>query len=200
MTFAEGGFVHYLLEGLASRRRANNIAETMFDFISSKDRRIMRRVQRWHAPRWVRLWMLCATRGGDGWLWYAIAIMILLFGGPQRFAALGAAAIASSASVALFLWLKRLTGRQRPCAMEPHCWANLLPPDHFSFPSGHSISAFAVTWSIGLFYPSLLIGLLFCAGSVAVSRIILGMHFLSDVVAGSAIGTILGYAAFWLLR
>ena len=30
----------------------------------------MRRVNRWPAPRWIRVWMICATRGGDGWLWY----------------------------------------------------------------------------------------------------------------------------------
>jgi len=45
----------------------------------------------------------------------------------------------------------------------------------------------------------LLLGLLFCAFSVALSRILLGMHFLSDVVAGAAIGSALGYAAALLL-
>jgi len=78
---------------------------------------------------------------------------------------------------------------------EPHCWSTLLPPDQFSFPSGHSITAFAVVVSVAFFYPVLMAGLLFCALSVAVSRILLGMHFLSDVVAGAAIGSLLGYAA-----
>ena len=43
--------------------------------------------------------------------------------------------------------------------------------------------------SLSRFYPDLAIGLLFCAISVAASRILLGMHFLSDVLAGAAIGT-----------
>jgi peptide/nickel transport system permease protein len=38
----------------------------------------MRRVNNWRAPRWIRLWMICATRGGDGWLWYAMGFAILL--------------------------------------------------------------------------------------------------------------------------
>jgi undecaprenyl-diphosphatase len=38
-------------------------------------------------------------------------------------------------------------------------------------------------------------GLLFCAISIAASRIVLGMHFLSDVLAGAALGAILGAAA-----
>ncbi len=49
---------------------------------------------------------------------------------------------------------------------------------------------------LSLFYPSLLVGLLFCAISIAASRILLGMHFLSDVVVGALLGGALGYASF----
>jgi undecaprenyl-diphosphatase len=37
-----------------------------------------------------------------------------------------------------------------------------------------------------------------CAVSIAISRILLGMHFLSDVVVGGIIGTLLGYGCFHL--
>jgi undecaprenyl-diphosphatase len=140
--------------------------------------------------------MICATRGGDGWLWYPIAAAVLLFGGAERFRAIAAAAISVALGVTVFLVLKRTTGRSRPCALEPHCWASLLPPDQFSFPSGHSITAFAMAISLGLFYPVLGPSLLFCAFSIAISRIILGMHFLSDVIAGCGLGAILGYFAY----
>ena len=155
----------------------------------------MRRVNRWTPPRWMRLWMVAATRGGDGWLWYAMAAAVLLDGGPGRFRAVLAAVLAVAVGIALFLQLKRVCNRRRPCALEPHCWATLLPPDQFSFPSGHSITAFSVAVSLSVFYPAAALGLLFCAASVAVSRIVLGMHFLSDVIAGAAIGTLLGYGA-----
>lgn len=164
------------------------------------DHRLMRRVNRWRAPRWLRLWMIAATRGGDGWLWYAMGLMVAVFGGPERGQALAATAIAVSLGIALFLNLKRAFGRRRPCALEPHCWATLLPPDQFSFPSGHTITAFAVTVSLGVYYPVMLPGLFFCAVSVALSRILLGMHFLSDVIAGGLIGAMLGYGAAILLR
>jgi undecaprenyl-diphosphatase len=49
------------------------------------------------------------------------------------------------------------------------------------------------------FYPELAAGLFFCAVSVAASRILLGMHFLSDVLAGAAIGTLLAFASTWLI-
>ena len=103
-------------------------------------------------------------------------------------------------STALFVGVKKAARRKRPCMIEPHAWATLLPPDQFSFPSGHSMTAFAACIPLIVFYPSLAVGLLFCAFSIAVSRIILGMHFLSDVLAGSLLGASLGYAAVALIR
>src|SRR5580658_9949972 len=172
----------------------------MLNFIDHRDHRLMRRVNRWPAPRWIRIWMLCATRGGDGWLWYAMGLLLLVFGGDARFMAVSAAGLAAASGIALFLRIKKASGRKRPCAIEPHCWATLLPPDQFSFPSGHTITAFAVTVSLTSFYPELAPGLYFCAISVAASRILLGMHFLSDVLAGAAIGTLLAFAAVWIVR
>ena len=169
-------------------------------YISERDHTLMRRVHRWHAPRWIRVWMLGATRGGDGWLWYAMGLITLWLGGDQRFPAIAAAALAATVGIAVFLRLKKATGRKRPCALEPHCWATLLPPEQFSFPSGHTITAFAGAVSLSLFYPEWAASLLFCALSVAASRILLGMHFLSDVLAGAGIGTALADGAVWLFR
>ena len=99
-------------------------------------------------------------------------------------------------SIFLFSALKQASHRKRPCELEPHCWASILPPDRYSFPSGHSITAFSIAISIGLFYPQLQALLLIVAILIAGSRIILGMHFLSDVLAGSTIGAILGVISF----
>ena len=169
-------------------------------FITTRDYNLMRRVNRWPAPRWFRIWMIAATRAGDGWLWGAMAVVFLLFGGPARFRAVGAATLAAGTGILLFLFLKKRIGRERPCAIEPHVWATLLPPDHFSFPSGHTITAFAITVVVSLFYPSLAMVMLFVACSIAMSRIVLGMHFLSDVVAGAMLGTALACGAAWFLR
>ena len=171
----------------------------MLNFIARRDHTLMRRLNRWRAPRWVRVWMILATRAGDGWLWYLLGAAILMFGGEPRFAAVGAGTLSASTGIVIFLWLKKAAGRRRPCAFEPHCWATLLPPDQFSFPSGHTITAFAVALSLIHFYPDLTVGLLFCALSVAASRILLGMHFLSDVVAGAAIGALLARVAVFIV-
>jgi undecaprenyl-diphosphatase len=172
---------------------------TLVNFITHRDHKLMQRVNRWYPPRWVRYWALWATRAGDGWLWYAIGAAILIFGGPERFLAVGSAALTAACGIVLFLKVKKATGRRRPNCFQPHAWATLLPPDQFSFPSGHTITAFSVSVSLIFFYPELTAPLLFCAISVAASRIILGMHFLSDVLAGAGIGTALAYSVHALV-
>jgi len=172
----------------------SGIAQLVLDSISRRDHSIMRKVHRWSAPKWVRLWMICATRGGDGWLWYVLGAFLLVFGGPHGLRVAGEAGFAAGLGIVVFLGLKRAAGRRRPCTLEPHCWANLLPPDQFSFPSGHTITAFAISTPLIAQYPSAAPGILFCAMSIAASRIILGMHFLSDVIAGGVLGWMLGEA------
>jgi undecaprenyl-diphosphatase len=174
------------------------VAKAVWSQIQLSDHRLMRRVHRWRAPRWFRILMIVATRGGDGWLWYALGLILLVYGGEQRFAAIAAAGFSAVAGIFLFRALKRTSRRKRPCEIEPHCWAFVLPPDKYSFPSGHSITAFAVAVTVGLFYPFLQPCLLVLALLIAASRIILGMHFLSDVIAGSALGVALGFASFYI--
>jgi undecaprenyl-diphosphatase len=168
----------------------------MIRLITAGDRKLMRRLNQWEAPHWIRKWMVAASRGGDGWLWSAIGLILLLFGGSRRFDALATGFVSVGAGQLTFFILKRIIGRERPCATAPHCWSILLPPDRFSFPSGHAITAFAIALSLGLYYPALLVGLIFCALSVAASRVILGLHYLSDVLVGILIGTAIGVVAF----
>ncbi len=174
------------------------VRNAVWNQIESNDHRLMRRVHRWRAPRWFRILMIMMTRGGDGWLWYAIGVVVVFFGGDDRWLAIGAGAAAAVAGIFIFRAMKHSSRRKRPCEIEPHCWASILPPDKYSFPSGHSITAFGVATALGLFYPQLMAVLLTAAFLIAASRIILGMHFLSDVVAGCAIGLMLGFASFHL--
>lgn len=170
----------------------------MLNFIAIGDHKLMRKVNNWPAPRWIRSAARLATRAGDGWLWCLVGLGVLLFGGPDRWIAVAAAGSAALVGIAIFISVKHISGRKRPCELQPHCWATLLPPDRFSFPSGHTITAFAVALTLGLFYPALLLPLLFCAACIALSRILLGMHFLSDVLVGAGLGALLAFSAAFL--
>ncbi len=79
--------------------------------------------------------------------------ILVVYGGERRWLAIGAGAFAAAVGVFLFRTLKHTSRRKRPWEIEAHCWATILPPDKYSFPSGHSITAFAVAMSVGLFYP-----------------------------------------------
>ena len=171
------------------------VARSIWTRIERRDHRVMQRMNRWRAPRWVRIWTITVTRLGDGWIWYALGFLLLAFGGPQRFAAVCAAGAAAVLGIFVFKALKHLSQRPRPCQIEPHCWSKVLPPDQFSFPSGHTMTAFSIALVISYFYPSLEGVLLFLALNIAVSRIVLGMHFLSDVLAGMVLGVALGLCA-----
>ena len=120
----------------------------------------MRRVHHWRAPRWLRIWMVSATRLGDGWIWYSVGIALLLFGGDLRFIAFAASASAEAAAVALFRIVKNTSKRKRPCQLEAHCWSKVLPPYQFSFPSGHSMRRVCHRHSLVHFLPGI-------AGSIA---------------------------------
>src|SRR5713226_6753421 len=114
---------------------------------------------------------------------------------PTNWIAERAARSPAVLGIFVFKALKRLSQRPRPCQFEPHCWSRVLPPDKFSFPSGHTMTAFSIALVVGYFYPSLEGALFFVALSIAVSRIVLGMHFLSDVLAGVVLGIALGCAS-----
>src|SRR6476620_1984403 len=133
--------------------------------LSAPDYFLMYHVNRWRPPRWIRFWMLAASRAGDGWLWCCCGLAVETSNDTARHQACAAAALAVLIGIFTFKFLKRAVGRKRPCAIEPHCWADLLPPDQFSFPSGHSITAFAVAVALGSFYPSAWPVLAFCATS-----------------------------------
>jgi undecaprenyl-diphosphatase len=146
------------------------VARSLWGYIERRDQRLMRRMNRWHAPRWFRMWMIAATRMCDGWIWYGLGFMPLVFGGPQRVSAVLAAGSAAIVGILVFKALKKLSQRPRPCQLEPHCWSKVLPPDQFSFPSGHTMTAFSIALVVGYFYPALQGALFFLALSIAVSH------------------------------
>src|SRR6476469_2913719 len=91
-----------------------SVSRAMFSYISTRDHNLMRRLNGWRPPRWVRAWMILASRLGDGWLWWGIGIILLFFGGPGRFIAVGSALASGAISLVLFLRVKKTIGRKRP--------------------------------------------------------------------------------------
>ena len=142
---------------------------------------------------WLRvgLWrqvMVGATRFGDGYGWGALGLALLLFGGTRGARHLLFGAITVSIVQLAYNIAKRVLVRARPCDSFPLPYLLVRMPDAFSFPSGHTATAFAMAIIIGHFSALLWPGALLLATLVGVSRLALGAHFPSDVAAGMVLG------------
>jgi undecaprenyl-diphosphatase len=106
----------------------------------------------------------------------------------------GAALVAAGLAGLAVSLLKDAADRPRPPLADPAIHAVGTIPDSTSFPSGHSATAFAAAVAVGLLCPRLRAPLLALALLVAVSRVYLGVHYWSDVLAGSVLGAAIGLA------
>jgi undecaprenyl-diphosphatase len=142
------------------------------------------------ASAWWVKWPLIAAFGvaGDAARWRRL---------PRAGLAAGAAVATAGLVVTI---LKEWFDRARPPVADPTLHAIGLVPSSASLPSGHAATAFAAAVAVGLIHPRLRRPLLAMAALVALSRVYLGVHYLSDVLAGSALGVAAGVAAAWAVR
>lgn len=132
---------------------------------------------------------------GNGVFWYALMLALLLAYGSD--AALPVLHMACVGLLCTFLYrtLKEGILRPRPYEVHAHIAAGAVPLDRFSFPSGHTLHAAAFTVVATAHYPQLAPLLVPVTLAVAASRIVLGLHYPSDVLAGAALGAAIALAS-----
>ena len=139
------------------------------------------------------------SRLGDGVAWYALmAILPLLYGAHG----LATSLLMISAGVPctlLYAALKKGARRPRPFITLEAIHTTVPPLDEFSFPSGHTMHAFAFTWTALHGVPGFAPLLVPFALLVALSRMVLGLHYLSDVLVGALLGSLVAAVAIaWI--
>ena len=134
------------------------------------------------------------SRLGDGVFWYCLMLALLATGGADAFGPVGRMAGTGLACTLIYKWLKSKTSRPRPFAIENAVRAGTDPLDPFSFPSGHTLHAVAFSIVAIAFYPMLAWLLVPFTLLVAASRVVLGLHYPSDVLAGAALGALIASA------
>jgi undecaprenyl-diphosphatase len=138
-----------------------------------------------------------------GRLWFALAAIGVLVPGRTRRAAIRAAGALAATSLVTNTVLKPLTNRKRPAIELTPIFRRLHRAPHTtSFPSGHSASAAAFATGAALEYPVAGAAIAPLAAAVAYSRIHVGVHHVSDVVAGFALGAGIAVATgrWWPVR
>ncbi|MFK4750890.1 MULTISPECIES: phosphatase PAP2 family protein [Oceanospirillaceae] len=149
--------------------------------------------------RSVRLFFKGISRAGDGEFWYVLGLLLPLIFGIEGLAALGHMAITGLLCVGIYSQLKNRLVRQRPYISFAAIQAHTAPLDLYSFPSGHTMNAVNFTVLISFFFPLLFWVVAPFALLVALSRVILGMHYPTDVLVGASLGMLLSYGslAIW---
>jgi undecaprenyl-diphosphatase len=167
--------------------------------IGSGERRLCLAMNRWGARRALMRMFRLVSRLGDGVFWYALILLLALFGGYRGLqAALQMTAVGIVASL-LYRALKRWTRRPRPFRAHAEITPYVAPLDEFSFPSGHTLHAVSFSLIALAWFPSLAPLLVTFTALVAMSRVVLGMHYPSDVLAATLIGGALAGASFLLV-
>ena len=136
----------------------------------------------------VRDLFAAISRLGDGVFWYALIILLpIVYGESALFPAIRMAVV-GFIGVALYKVLKSRLVRERPYISLAGIVPGTKALDRYSFPSGHTLHAVSFTILAVASFPMLGWLLVPFAVLVAASRVVLGLHYPSDVAAGALIG------------
>ncbi|WP_105902232.1 phosphatase PAP2 family protein [Vibrio gangliei] len=125
---------------------------------------------------------------GDGHLYAVIGLVAWLFEPTigQTFLLLGL--LAFLIELPIYWLLKNSFKRRRPAQISDLLTSFITPSDQYSLPSGHTAAAFVMAVLLEHCYPELGLIAFIWAGLIGFSRILLGVHFLTDIVLGAILG------------
>jgi undecaprenyl-diphosphatase len=156
------------------------------------------RLNRSCRQREIREFFAVVSRLGDGVFWYTLVLLLPVVYGERGLYPAIRMAVVGLVGVAVYKYLKTRLVRERPCIALSGIVQGTRALDRYSFPSGHTLHAVSFTTLGVTSFPELAWLLVPFASLVAASRVILGLHYPSDVVAGGCIGAALAVASMYL--
>lgn len=137
---------------------------------------------------------LLVSATADGWFYTLIVPVVILARPESARELLQLALVAFTFERCCYFVLKNTFRRNRPQQKLAGFMAAIKPADRFSLPSGHTSAAFLFVTLLCVLVSPLLAPLYLWAAAVGASRVILGVHFPSDVVMGAALGSSIGFS------
>ena len=145
--------------------------------------------------------MIFITSLGDGGIIWIVATLVLLIPKKTRKVGLMSAAALLGSLIINNHIIKNLVQRPRPFVTFTDIQILIPTPSEFSFPSGHTASSFAAAAVFYRFLPKQLgIPAVVLAGLIGFSRLYVGVHYPTDVLAGMLMGVLLSYMAEFVVN
>jgi undecaprenyl-diphosphatase len=144
----------------------------------------------------LRRLLVIVSRLGDGVFWYGLMAALIAFDGAKAIQPVFHMIVVGLVCTLLYKAIKARTSRPRPYAVQLDITLCGAPLDQYSFPSGHTLHAVAFSLVALMYYPALLWLVLPFTMLVALSRVALGLHYPSDVIAGAVLGAFIAGASF----
>ncbi len=161
----------------------------MINVMLQLDGNILLFIQKYIRQDWMNpFWIFITSLGNGGQLWLITAVLLLI---PRKTNHVGVAAILAVAAGALItnVALKNIVARIRPFEVISGLEILIRAPHDYSFPSGHTCSAFSAAFVYYRLLPKKWgIAALIVASLIGFSRLYLGVHYPSDVLGGILAG------------
>lgn len=152
-----------------------------------------------HSYRRFIAFVRIISRSGDGYLQILLPCCIAAAEPTDGLDFLLLVALVYAFERPLYFVLKHSLKRRRPPEVIPYFFSLVTPSDQFSFPSGHTMAAFLLAGLCSFYFGSTAYPLFIWASAVGASRVILGVHFPTDILAGATLGLSIAYGASSLI-
>jgi undecaprenyl-diphosphatase len=165
------------------------------DYLDQFELNVCLRVNALSRRELVRRFFSVVSWLGDYPAWLLLGVAVAVRQDVDALDFVAVAVATGLAGVLIYKALKERLVRERPFVTHGEIVCGTAPLDRYSFPSGHTLHAVSLTILYGAFEPAMLLFMGPFALLVAASRIVLGLHYPSDVIAGAVIGAMLGTSA-----
>ena len=154
----------------------------------SIDSKLCIRIHKLSGKKFLDYLFYALSKIGDGWIYAIFTVVYLIFKTREALNLLPALITGFFIETGSYKLIKKNVKRIRPFKKIEEMTSLIIPPDEFSFPSGHTAAATVFAVISGIAFPQFRLLFYIYAASVGFSRVYNGVHYPGDVFAGAALG------------